>query len=170
MITDLYSYNIEQPILFRISRRIELATKMNITSRWGASDYQITNYGLAGMVNCHHDSYGYESGKSLNFKYRKLSSSGDFFATVMGWLNDVQAGGSTAFLFDDYESEMKPAKGSAAFWINLDAAHWNDPRTTHGGCPVLKGSKWIITRMIFSFDQWKTYPCSIRKYDHILPF
>ena len=64
---------------------------------------------------------------------------------------------------------MKPKNGAAAFWMNLDAAHWKDPRSTHGGCPVLKGTKWILNKWIFSFDQWKKFPCSTEEYYHISP-
>ena len=169
-IKDKYSYNVVQEILLRISRRIEYATLMNITSRWGASSYQVTQYGLAGMVECHLDPFGYESDAPLDYKHHELVASGDYIATFMGWMNNVQAGGATGFTFDDYESAMKPKKGSAVFWINLDAAHWKDPRSTHGGCPVLKGTKWILNKWIFSFDQWKKFPCSTHEYHPIFPF
>ena len=169
-IKELYSYNVDEEILLRISHRIQHATRMNITSRWGATPYQVTNYGLGGMVECHVDPYGYESEVPLDYNHRELVSSGDYIATFMGWINNVQAGGATGFIYDGYESSIKPKKGSAAFWINLDASHWKDPRSTHGGCPVLRGSKWILNKWIFSFDQWKIFPCSTYEYHHISPF
>lgn len=33
-------------------------------------------------------------------------------------------------------------QGGAAFWFNLRPSGATDPRTLHGGCPVLVGSKW----------------------------
>ena len=29
------------------------------------------------------------------------------------------------------------------------------------GCPVLKGSKWILNKWMYSFDNFKKFPCSI---------
>ena len=34
--------------MLKISKKIELATNFNVTTRHGASSYQTTNYGLAG--------------------------------------------------------------------------------------------------------------------------
>ena len=45
---DPYSYSLRHPIMHRISKKIELATNFNVTTRHGASSYQTTNYGLAG--------------------------------------------------------------------------------------------------------------------------
>ena len=76
---------------------------MNITSRSGASNYQTTNYGLAGLVETHFDAWGYESGVELVFGRRKLVNTGDYIATFMGWLGKVPLGGGTGFDFPDYE-------------------------------------------------------------------
>ena len=91
-------------------------------------------------------------------------------ATFMGWINRVNAGGATGFMYDDYESTIMPKRGSAAFWFNLDAAHWKDPRSAHAGCPVLEGSKWILNKWIYSWDQWKSWPCYLQQSTSILPF
>ncbi len=42
--------------------------------------------------------------------------------------------------------------------------------STHGGCPVLVGSKWILNKWIYSFDQWKTYPCLLDRMAFTPPF
>ena len=143
---------------------------MNVTSRYGASKYQITNYGLAGLVETHLDPWGYETGVDLVFNRRELVTSGDYIATFMGWLKNVPAGGGTGFDFLDYQGLIQPRKGSAAFWIDLTASHERDYRAIHGGCPVIKGSKWILNKWINSFDQWKHWPCEINELDETLPF
>ena len=51
--------------------------------------------------------------------------------------------------------------GSAAFFADLDQANRQDQRSSHGGCPVLAGSKWIINKWIYSYEQWKKYPCGL---------
>ena len=134
-------YEIEHAIMLDVSRRIELATNLNVTTRNGAHMYQITNYGLAGMVSEHHDAWGYESGVELDKDHMDLASTGDYIATFIGWLEDTSAGGGTAFTNNLFEGILEPKKGSAAFWINLASCHGKDFRSTHAGCPVLKGSK-----------------------------
>ena len=61
---------------------------------------------------------------------------GDIIATCMGWLNDVKAGGSTAFIQPNEETLLVPKKGSMAFWINTKANTDVLPKSVHGGCPV----------------------------------
>ena len=43
-----YSYYVTDDTVFGISRRIEYLTKMNITTRHGSEQYQISTYGLGG--------------------------------------------------------------------------------------------------------------------------
>ena len=45
---DPYSYTLRHPKMLKMSKKIELATNFNVTTRHGASSYQTTNYGLAG--------------------------------------------------------------------------------------------------------------------------
>ena len=156
--------------MLHISKRIELATTLNITARHGASSYQVTNYGLAGLVETHTDAWGSESGVELPYDRRWMVSSGDVIATLMGWLSDVpEGGGGTAFAYPEYEGLIKPTKGSAAFWIDLNAAHVRDERLLHGGCPVRKGSKWILNKWIYSFNQWRNWPCGLGEKDDLKP-
>ena len=90
-----------------------------------------------------------------------LVSSGDKFATFMGWLSDVEAGGGTSFIYPDKEMSLKPMKGSVVFWLNLSASHKKDHRLNHGGCPVISSQKWIVNKWIYGFDQWKKWPCTL---------
>ena len=143
---------------------------MNVTSRYGATKYQVSNYGLAGMVESHLDTWGYESGTDMVYERRHLVTTGDVIATLMGWLEMVPAGGGTGFNFPDYEGLLQPTRGSVAFWIDLTASHKKDHRARHGGCPVIKGSKWILNKWIHSFDQWKHWPCGLNETDGILLF
>ena len=95
---------------------------------------------------------------------------GDYIATFMGWFADTEAGGETAFMNHKYEGTIRPTKGSAAFWINLANCHQKDERAQHAGCPVLKGSKWILNKWIYSWEQWKSWPCYLEQYKTIYPF
>ena len=61
---------------------------------------------------------------------------GDMIATCMGWLNDVKAGGGTAFIHPGEEMLIEPKKGSMAFWIDTYANTRILNNAVHGGCPV----------------------------------
>ena len=157
-----YEFKISDKILFQISKRVELASNLNVTKRYASSKYQTTNYGLAGIVERHFDPIGYEKGAMLREGQHTLIQSGDIMATFMAWLKDTELGGATAFTARNFESVIHPKKGSAAFWINLTSCHLRDHRSMHAGCPVLKGSKWIVNKWIYSYDQWKQIPCNLK--------
>ena len=166
---DPQSYSIIHPIMYKISQRIELSTGFNVTSRFGASEYQTTNYGLSGMVATHTDPWGYESGKNVDKSHHWLTISGDYIATFMGWFEKTEAGGGTAFVAMDNEGLIEPSAGDAAFWMNIYSSHYKDAGASHAGCPVLKGSKWILNKWIYSWDQWKKWPCDLDTKARIIP-
>jgi len=56
---------------------------------------------------------------------------------------------------------VMPKRGSLAFWHDLDARGFSLQETHHGGCPVLKGSKWILNKWVYYFNQFKNYPCGL---------
>lgn len=169
-LTDPYNFTIQHDTMVKVSKRIELVTHFNVTKRHGSSQYQTTNYGLGGLVVPHMDPWGYEHGVRLVEDRAKLVTRGDYIATFMGWLENVPAGGGTAFAYTNFEGILEPTKGSAAFWINLSSCHIKDHRSKHGGCPILKGSKWILNKWINSWDQWKDWPCHLQKHRTIDPF
>ena len=95
---------------------------------------------------------------------------GDMMATIMGWLDDVKAGGGTGFIYPNREMVLQPTKGSVAFWMGLKANHVLEEQSLHGGCPVLMGQKWIVNKWIYAFEQWQKFPCLLSKKDFIPPF
>eukprot|EP00095_Tigriopus_kingsejongensis_P001280 snap_masked-scaffold359_size197282-processed-gene-0.4 protein:Tk01280 transcript:snap_masked-scaffold359_size197282-processed-gene-0.4-mRNA-1 annotation:"prolyl 4-hydroxylase subunit alpha-1" len=155
----LYNYTDTNPMLVSLSRKIERATKMKLLSRFSATDYQVTNYGLSGLCEGHIDPHGYLEGMEVPASRRRLFASGDIFATFMAWLDDVDAGGGTGFESPGFEQVVWPTRGSAAFWIDLRPLGHRELRSSHTGCPILKGSKWILNKWIYLFDQFHHYKC-----------
>lgn len=42
--------------------------------------------------------------------------------------------------------KYRPRMGDAVLFYSLDPDLKIDPRALHGGCPVIKGEKWVATR------------------------
>ncbi|KAH7947574.1 hypothetical protein HPB52_013579 [Rhipicephalus sanguineus] len=139
--------------LQRLSRRIAVVTGLSLES---AEPYQVANYGLGGHYTPHQDGYKFDSVPD-----HVDIADGNRLATMLMYLSNVAAGGATAFV--NLGIAVKPRVGDALFWYNVEAydgsefpgqmSFWHqkrkaDPLTTHVGCPVLWGSKWIVTKWI----------------------
>jgi hypothetical protein len=68
---------------------------------------------------------------------------GQRVVTAFVYLDNVVEGGETDF--PELKVNIKPARGRAVKFYNLDAAGTPNPMTLHAGCPVLKGEKWLAT-------------------------
>jgi len=160
---DDFSYSVMNAPLLRLSRKLELATGLNLTAKYASTSYQVTNYGLGGLCEIHMDPHGYVEGVELppHPRYQRLRKQGDMMATAMGWLADVPAGGGTAFCQPYSETLVQPSKGSVAFWFGLDRKGYRDHALLHGGCPVLAGTKWIMNKWTYYYDQWERFPCQL---------
>merc|ERR1712130_193095 len=123
------------------------------------TDYQMTNYGVGGLCEDHTDPYGYEEGVPLTDERSGMVTTGDFMATVMGWLTDTAAGGATTFFLGSKPVKLWPTRRAAGFWFSMSTNGWRDGAVGHGACPVLVGSKWIVNKWIHSFNQWTRHPC-----------
>lgn len=154
-------FTIEYPLLWKLSAKIKLATQLDTVRRYSATPIQVTNYGLGGLCEAHYDPHGYLEGKDLPPSRQDLVMKGDMLGTFMAWLKDVGAGGGTAYLYPGHEGILMPEKGAAAFWYDLFANGYRDHTSNHGGCPVLKGSKWILNKWMYYFDNFQKFPCQL---------
>ncbi|XP_037572347.1 prolyl 4-hydroxylase subunit alpha-1 [Dermacentor silvarum] len=144
--------NLQHRILERVTRRIEVATDLSLES---AESYQVVNYGIGGHYTPHMDAHGLDKITS----YVDIHD-GNRLATMLMYLTDVEAGGATAFV--KLGIAVKPRIGDALFWYDVKPydgnefakmSFWHQKRkadelTTHVACPVLWGSKWIVTKWI----------------------
>jgi prolyl 4-hydroxylase len=75
-----------------------------------------------------------------------LAMGGQRIATLVMYLNDVAAGGST--VFPSIGLDVLPRRGCAVYFSYLAASGATDDRTLHGGSPVVAGEKWIATKWL----------------------
>jgi prolyl 4-hydroxylase len=75
-----------------------------------------------------------------------LRQGGQRIYTLLTYLNDVEAGGATAF--PELGLEVAPDAGTVLVFRNVDEKGDIEPRTLHAGLPVTAGEKWLATRWI----------------------
>lgn len=153
----------EYPELSRLENRIKLTTGLSAeykSVRSHSEKFQVLNYGVGGMYTVHYDYTGYMLGIPSNpLDSDDIRTSGERMATWMFYLNDVKAGGAT--VFPEVKTRIPVAKGGAAFWYNVRPSGATDPRTLHGGCPVLVGSKWVSNKWIREEGQMDRRLCGL---------
>lgn len=74
---------------------------------------------------------------------------GQRVATVITYLSEAE-GGET--VFPELGIEVKPSKGDALLFWNVDTNGTEDYRTLHASKPVKSGTKWALTRWIREFE------------------
>jgi prolyl 4-hydroxylase len=95
--------------------------------------------------------------------WKLLSIGGQRIATLIMYLNDVEAGGST--IFPKVGLNVLPRKGNAVFFAYSNGTGELDRHTQHGGRPVGVGEKWIATKWlrIRDYTNRGSADCSIRR-------
>ncbi len=73
----------------------------------------------------------------------QLAAGGQRVATVLTYLNDVAAGGETAF--PEIGIDVSARCGRSFVFFNCDEQGQPDPNTLHAGRPVTAGEKWVAT-------------------------
>ncbi|XP_069997545.1 prolyl 4-hydroxylase subunit alpha-1 [Penaeus vannamei] len=136
------------PVLSELTHRIEQIAGVNAQQNRGAEMYQVVNYGVGGHYTVHHD-------------YIDKGLINNRIATFLVYLKDVPQGGRTVFPW--VGTGVRPKRGSALLWYNMNRVGMPDSRLQHGACPVLLGDKWVINKWIFYGGQLHTLPCGPEK-------
>ena len=157
-------------LVYNVTKRIELATRLVLDRPYASESYQVVNYGLGGQYDIHPDPTGYHThhGEKPNIsnKYRLwYSLIGDRHSTFMAYLSTVEAGGGTAFPLLGLRTN--PVAGDAVFWNNLHSDGKVDFTSVHGGCPSVVGSKWVTNKWILHYDNFRTTPCDLKEFQPI---
>lgn len=121
------------PRIARASQIIKDVTGLEVNT---AEELHIINYGIGGHYEPHLDHK--REGEADAFAH---FGTGNRIATWIFYLSDVEAGGAT--VFPKIGVQVKPKRGTAAFWYNLRKSGDGDTNTMHAACPVLSGTKWI---------------------------
>ena len=129
----------ENPLVTRIEKRIGELTGCPVEH---GEPLQVLHY-LPGAEYKPHFDY-FDAAQPGNDQV--LAMGGQRIATVVMYLNDVEAGGST--VFPSLGLDVLPRRGSALYFAYSGAAGETDPRTLHGGSPVVAGEKWIATKWL----------------------
>ncbi|XP_042903803.1 prolyl 4-hydroxylase subunit alpha-1-like isoform X2 [Parasteatoda tepidariorum] len=137
----------------KINQRIEDITGLDTEF---AEALHVINYGIGGHYEPHFDFAHPDEVVSF------IPELGNRLATWIFYLSDVPAGGST--VFPTLGVEVKPVKGSAAFWYNVYKDGSVDENTRHAACPVLAGSKWVANKWIHEFGNEFNRPCGLSPY------
>jgi prolyl 4-hydroxylase len=103
---------------------------------------QVLHYQIGAEYRPHYDYFPESQPGSKEF----LEQGGQRVATLIMYLNDVEAGGET--IFPELNLSVSPKKGSALYFSYTNSLGQLDEKTLHGGAPVVKGEKWIATKWI----------------------
>lgn len=127
----------EHPLIARIDARA--AILMGLDEEHGEG-LQAMRYGVGAEYVPHYDYFPPDDPGSK----AHLASGGQRVATLIMYLNDVEAGGETVFPRIDFS--YVPRRGQALYFEYTTPEGTLDPLSLHGGAPVLRGEKWILTK------------------------
>lgn len=97
----------------------------------------------------------YAPGQEFRLHMDAIAGAGNQrIATMLLYLNDDFTGGET--VFPDLGLTVRPKRGDALLFRNVDARGHGDARMRHAGNPVRSGTKWLATRWIRArpFSPW----------------
>lgn len=125
----------ENQFIKKIENRISELTEFPIENGEGL---QVLNYGIGEEYKSHFDYF--PPGKVDPEK------GGQRVATLLIYLNDVQAGGET--VFPRVGVSIVPKKGSAVYFHYGNSKSEVDRMSLHSSVPVTEGEKWVATKWI----------------------
>lgn len=134
----------ETPLIASIDRRVSELMQLPITHGEGL---QILHYQKGGEYKPHLDYFPpQETGSRVH-----LAHGGQRVATLILYLNNVEEGGET--IFPEINLKVAPMQGNALYFAYTNSKNQVDPLTLHGGCPVLRGEKYIATKWMRQKDR-----------------
>lgn len=108
---------------------------------------QILHYAPGAQYKPHFDFF--EPALAGNEGVLSMGMGGQRMGSLVMYLNNVEAGGST--IFPEIGLDVLPHQGNAVYFAYATEDGELDRRSLHGGSPVTAGEKWIATKF---FRQW----------------
>jgi prolyl 4-hydroxylase len=125
------------PFITRLDRRISEVMNWPVENGEGL---QVLHYHVGGEYKPHFDYFPPEEPGS----HVQMTIGGQRVSTLVMYLNNVEEGGTT--IFPEIGLEVVPKKGSAVYFEYANSQNQLDRLTLHGGSPVTRGEKWIVTK------------------------
>jgi prolyl 4-hydroxylase len=129
----------ENGLIARIERRIG---ELLDCPEENGEPIQVLHYRAGAEYKPHHDYFD----TAQRGNERVLAMGGQRVATLIMYLNHVEAGGST--VFPTLGLDVRPRRGAALYFTYCNESGDTDARTLHGGTPVVAGEKWIATKWL----------------------
>lgn len=120
-----------------------------------AESLQVVHYATGQEYLAHFDAWDVTTEKGQE----KTQLGGNRVLTALVYLNEVGAGGGTAF--PELDLEVAPVPGRLCLFHDLDAdGIGRHPRSLHAGLPVLAGEKWACN-LWFRERAYRTDPAAV---------
>lgn len=132
------------PFTVSLDRKISEAIGMNPRH---SETIQGQRYKAGQEFKAHHDYFH----TSADYWQEQSNIGGQRSWTAMVFLNNVEEGGTTEF--PEARLGINPLAGMLLAWNNMTRDGKPNPYTLHTGMPVIKGTKYIITKW-FRQNEW----------------
>ena len=127
----------ENPFIARLDERLSALMNWPVENGEGL---QVLHYSPGGQYPPHFDFLTPSNPASS----QSLARSGQRVSTLIVYLNDVIEGGET--VFPEVGLSVVPRRGNGLYFEYTNSRMQVDPRSAHGGAPVVRGEKWIVTK------------------------
>jgi prolyl 4-hydroxylase len=131
--------SLKDKIIRNLESRIAQITKL---PKENGENFQVLYYGAGAEYRPHYD-YFDPSTESGLVHYKR---GGQRVISFLIYLNTPEEGGET--IFPKAHVKIAPQKGKALFFYNVTPDGKMDPKSLHGGSPVIRGEKWLMTKWI----------------------
>lgn len=125
------------PLVAAISKRID--DLLGMQAEWGET-IQGQRYEPGQQFQPHHDFFH----PGTSYWDAEMARGGQRSFTAMVYLNAPEEGGATEFT--ELGIALDPEPGVLVVWNNANRDGTPNPRTIHAGRPVVRGTKYVITK------------------------
>lgn len=129
----------QTPLVATIESRLAALVNWPVQNGEGM---QVLKYGVGNEYRPHFDWFD----PTLPGPRKHLERGGQRVGTIILYLSDVEAGGSTTF--PNIGCQIKPQQGSAVYFANTNPLGVPNQNAYHGGDPVITGTKFIATKWL----------------------